>query len=69
MGGESEDPTNTAGASFANLLGNFINASPLAEGKKALVSLLAGSYDVEATQAKLNRLITEEKVLMLSFTK
>lgn len=67
--GNPDDPTKTAVASFANVLGNFINASPLAEGKKALVSFLAGPYDVAATQAKLNSLISGEKVLMLSFTK
>jgi hypothetical protein len=64
------DPTQTKPASFANLLGNFINnASPLSEAKKGLVSLLAGSYDVAATKAKLDALIQAEPVLMLSFTK
>jgi hypothetical protein len=63
------DPTQTKPASFANLLGNFMNASPLSEAKKGLVSLLAGSYDVAATKAKLDALIQAEPVLMLSFTK
>jgi hypothetical protein len=46
-----------------------MNASPLSEAKKGLVSLLAGSYDVAATKAKLDALIQAEPVLMLSFTK
>jgi hypothetical protein len=56
-------------ASIANLVGNFVNASPLAEGKKKLVSMLAGNYDEAATKAKLESLIQNEPVLMLSFTK
>jgi len=64
-----DDPTQSVPASIANLVGNFVNASPLAEGKKKFVSMLAGNYDEAATKAKLESLIQNEPVLMLSFTK
>lgn len=41
---------------------NFFN-----EGKKALVKSLAGDYDQAAIRERLDSLITESPVLMLSF--
>lgn len=40
----------------------------LKEGKKALVKSLAGDYDEVAVRARLNGLINDNPVLMLSFT-
>jgi glutaredoxin 3 len=40
----------------------------LKEGKKALVKKLAGDYDAAAVRARLDGLIADNKVLMLSFT-
>jgi hypothetical protein len=37
------------------------------EGKKALVKKLAGDYDAAAVRARLDGLIADNKVLMLSF--
>jgi len=37
--------------------------------KKKLVTSLAGDYDKTATQAKLQNLISSNKILMFSFTK
>ena len=48
---------------------NFITASPINEGKKMFVKLLAGDYDEAAVKAKLDGLVSSEPVLMLSFTK
>jgi hypothetical protein len=39
----------------------------LNEGKKALVRSLAGDYDREAVRARLDTLIRESPVLMLTF--
>lgn len=43
--------------------------NPFNEAKKKLVQALAGDYDKEATQAKLQNLISSNKILMMSFTK
>lgn len=40
----------------------------LNEGKKALVKSLAGEYDQVAIQARIQGLVDESPVLMLSFT-
>mmetsp|Transcript_22202 Transcript_22202/g.33673 ORF Transcript_22202/g.33673 Transcript_22202/m.33673 type:complete len:88 (+) Transcript_22202:103-366(+) len=37
------------------------------EGKKALVKKLAGDYDSEAIRARIDGLINQNEVLMLSF--
>ena len=42
---------------------NFLN-----EGKKKLVKSLAGDYDQEAVQARIDGLIQSNPVLMFSFT-
>lgn len=42
---------------------NFIK-----EGKKKLVKSLAGDYDEEAVRARLNSLVNDNPVFMLSFT-
>lgn len=69
-GGEPpEDPTKVWYAEIANVVQNVLTNSPLNEGKKAFVKILAGSYDEAATRAKLLGLVEEEAVLMLSFTK
>lgn len=63
------DPTKTWIAQFADGLQKVLtSSSPLNEGKKSLVRALAGEYDDEAVRAKLNGLISENQVLMLSFT-
>ena len=38
------------------------------EGKKALVKKLAGEYDAPAVRSRINNLIKDNSVLMLSFT-
>jgi len=38
------------------------------EGKKALVKKLAGEYDAASVRARLDSLINDNSVLMLSFT-
>lgn len=63
------DPTKVWYADVANGIQNLLTNSPLNEGKKAVVKLLAGPYDQEATRAKLTGLVDETPVLMLSFTK
>mmetsp|Transcript_8422 Transcript_8422/g.11070 ORF Transcript_8422/g.11070 Transcript_8422/m.11070 type:complete len:93 (-) Transcript_8422:577-855(-) len=40
----------------------------LKEGKKALVKSLAGDFDEPAIRARLDNLVSSNKVLMLSFT-
>jgi hypothetical protein len=40
----------------------------LNDGKKALVKSLAGEYDAPAVQARMQGLINDNTVLMLSFT-
>ena len=40
----------------------------LKEGKKALVKSLAGEFDEAAVKARLDNLVSDNKVLMLSFT-
>ena len=66
--GEDEDPTKVWYAEIANVVQNALTNSPLNEGKKAFVKMLAGDYDEAATKAKLLSLIEEKPVLMLSFT-
>jgi hypothetical protein len=64
-----EDPTKVWYAGLADGIQNLLTNSPLNEGKKALVQSLAGDYDKAATRAKLDGLIAEKPVLMLSFVK
>ena len=64
----SEDPTKVWYADLANGVQNLLQNSPLNEGKKAVVKMMAGGYDVQATNAKLDELIANP-VVMLSFTK
>ena len=42
--------------------------SVLKEGKVGLVKSLAGEYDADAVRAKLDGLVEDNSVLMLSFT-
>lgn len=64
----AEDPTKVWYADLANGVQNLLQNSPLNEGKKAVVKIMAGGYDVQATNAKLDELIANP-VVMLSFTK
>ena len=64
----AEDPTKVWYAALANGVQNLLQNSPLNEGKKAVVKMMAGGYDVQATNAKLDELIANP-VVMLSFTK
>jgi hypothetical protein len=52
----------TRSTTRANMFG-FLN-----DGKKALVKSLAGEYDAPAIQARMQGLINDNTVLMLSFT-
>jgi glutaredoxin 3 len=59
----------------ANPLEDAINSltvalknSPINQGKKALAKAQAGSYDAQATRAKIENLITDNKVLVFSWT-
>jgi hypothetical protein len=54
--------TTAASTTRANMFG-FLN-----DGKKALVKSLAGEYDAPAVQARMQGLIGDNSVLMLSFT-
>ena len=65
---QAEDPTKVWYADLANGVQNLLQNSPLNEGKKAVVKMMAGGYDVQATNAKLDELIANP-VVMLSFTK
>ena len=67
--GGDGDPTKVWYAELANGLQNVLTNSPLNEGKKAVVRALAGPYDAAAVGAKLDALIAEEPVLMLSFVR
>ena len=64
----AEDPTKVWYADLANGVQNLLQNSPLNEGKKAVVKMMAGGYDAAATNAKLDELIANP-VVMLSFTK
>ena len=64
----AEDPTKVWYAELANGIQNVLTNSPLNEGKKAVVKMMAGGYDVAATNQKLDELIANP-VVMLSFTK
>ena len=64
----AEDPTKVWYADLANGVQNLLQNSPLNEGKKAVVKMMAGAYDVAATNQKLDELIANP-VVMLSFTK
>jgi hypothetical protein len=66
--GQDDDPTKVWYAELANGIQNLLTNSPLNEGKKAFVTMLAGDYDKDATNAKLDELIANP-VVMLSFTK
>jgi glutaredoxin 3 len=63
-----DDPTKVWYAGIADAVQNVLTNSPLNEGKKALVQMLAGDYDKEAVRAKLDGLIADKNVIMLSFT-
>ena len=65
---QAEDPTKVWYADLANGVQNLLQNSPLNEGKKAVVKMMAGGYDAQATNAKLDELIANP-VVMLSFTK
>ena len=65
----AEDPTKVWYAELANGIQNVLTNSPLNEGKKAFVKMLAGPYDEQAVRAKLDGLIADESVLMLSFVR
>ena len=67
-GGDGGDPTKVWYAEIANVVQNVLTNSPLNEGKKAMVKAMAGDYDVDATRAKLQGLVDDSPVLMLSFT-
>mmetsp|Transcript_35696 Transcript_35696/g.42626 ORF Transcript_35696/g.42626 Transcript_35696/m.42626 type:complete len:120 (+) Transcript_35696:37-396(+) len=64
-----KDPTKVWTAEIADAIQNAVTYSPLNEGKKALVKMLAGEYDSPVVRAKLMGLIEDEPVLMLSFVK
>mmetsp|Transcript_25316 Transcript_25316/g.76032 ORF Transcript_25316/g.76032 Transcript_25316/m.76032 type:complete len:97 (+) Transcript_25316:186-476(+) len=64
-----DDPTKVWYAEIANAVQNLLTNSPLNEGKKALVKALAGPYDAARVGARLDGLIADEPVLMLSFVK
>mmetsp|Transcript_4170 Transcript_4170/g.6322 ORF Transcript_4170/g.6322 Transcript_4170/m.6322 type:complete len:116 (-) Transcript_4170:501-848(-) len=66
---DNNDPTKVWYAEIANGIQNILTNSPLNEGKKALVKALAGDYDEIATKAKLEGLISDHPVVMLSFVK
>ena len=66
---DGNDPTKVWYAAIADTVQNILTNSPLNEGKKALVRKLAGEYDAVAVRAKLEGLIANEPVLMLSFVK
>ena len=68
-GDGNNDPTKVWYSEFANTVQNILTNSPLNEGKKALVKALAGDYDEAAVKAKLEGLISDSPVLMLSFVK
>ena len=68
-GEDSKDPTKVWYAGIADAVQNVLTNSPLNEGKKALVTALAGDYDKAAVRAKLDGLIEDKAVLMLSFVK
>lgn len=65
----AEDPTKVWYADLANTVQNVLTNSPLNEGKKLVVKLLAGPYDEAATRAKIEKFASTEPVAMLSFTK
>jgi glutaredoxin 3 len=52
-----------------NGLTTFINNSPLAEGKKQLAVKQAGDYDAAATRAQIDRYVTDNAVLIFSWTR
>eukprot|EP00978_Attheya_sp_CCMP212_P026992 scaffold89888_cov52-Attheya_sp.AAC.5 len=56
---KEEDPTKVWYAGIADAVQNVLTNSPLNEGKKALVQMLAGDYDKEAVRAKLDGLIAD----------
>jgi len=62
------DPTKTFLASFADGVQTFLKNPSLNEGKRMLVKSLAGDYDEDAVLAKLNGLISDNRILMMSFT-
>ena len=67
--GNDADPTDNILARFADSVQRFLATnSLLSEGKKQLVKALAGEYDEAAIREKLNGLVNDNPVLMLSFT-
>mmetsp|Transcript_26168 Transcript_26168/g.72184 ORF Transcript_26168/g.72184 Transcript_26168/m.72184 type:complete len:96 (-) Transcript_26168:591-878(-) len=70
-------PSNNAATKATNASSSSTSSSnsslqmfpnPLQQGKFALVRSLAGDYDEQAVRARLNGLIQDQPVLMLSFT-
>jgi len=61
------DATQVWYAGIADAVQNVLTNSPLNEAKKALVKSLAGNYDAAVVRARLDGLISEKPVLMLSF--
>ena len=51
-----------------NALQEAIQSSPAAKFKAGLAKLQAGDYDQVATKAELDGLISDNKVVMFSFT-
>ena len=68
-GKNDDDPTKVWYSGLADTVQNLLTNSPLNEGKKAIVRALAGDYDEVATRAKLDGLIKDNPVFMLSFLK
>lgn len=68
MSPSDEDPTKSFIAQIADGIQNALTNSPLNEVKKGVVKMIAGDYDKGAVRAKLDNLIAEKPVLMLSFT-
>ena len=66
-----EDTDDVIGSPFIkaiNSLQEAIQTSPAAKFKAGLAKLQAGDYDQAATKAELDGLISENRVVMFSFT-
>jgi len=67
-GEEADEFLGSGFGGFVSKLTEFAANSPINQGKVALVKAQAGDYDVAATQAQLQGIIDEDKVVMFSFT-
>ena len=67
-GEEADEFLGSGFGGFVSKLTEFAANSPINQGKIALVKAQAGDYDVAATQAQLQGIIDEDKVVMFSFT-